>query len=465
MSSGLATENRFLTAPIGRLFLFNAVPMTLVMSMGGLLNIVDAAFLGHFVGPEALAAVSVSFPVVMITIALSSLVSGGMSSLFARHLGAGDRAAAGAVFARAHGLSVCVALTLVAVFVVWGPWGLRQLSGAQGETAAMAYTYLLILICGTPVQFVLGLHADAMRNEGRAGLMALLSVGVTLANIGLNYVLIVDRGLGIAGSAWGTVIAQGLGVVLLIVLRLCDPRLLPLAVLARNRWRGGWRPILTLGLPVSLGFIGMALVSATVIATLKLTGADGYSDVLAAYGIVTRIFGFAFMPMMAIALAAQSIVGNNVGAALYRRSDAALRVALGAAFLYCLAFELALYAGRTNIGAGFVGDAAVVAQVGAILRPMLTLYLFAGPVLVLALYFQAIGQPGRAAVLTLVKPFILSPVLIVAFVSTCGPGALWFAFPLADGVVLILAAILVTGDLAKGSGTPGFGLAGPRVKA
>ena len=62
MPSGPATENRFLTVPIGRLFLSNAVPMILVMSMGGLLNLFDAAFLGHYVGAEALPAVSLGFP-------------------------------------------------------------------------------------------------------------------------------------------------------------------------------------------------------------------------------------------------------------------------------------------------------------------------------------------------------------------------------------------------------------------
>ncbi|MDA3888954.1 MAG: MATE family efflux transporter, partial [Allgaiera sp.] len=92
---------------MGRLFLSNALPMIVVMSMGGLLNLVDAAFLGHFVGADALAAVSIVFPAVMISIALSTLVNGGMSSLLARHLGAGERDQAAAVFARAHGQTLC----------------------------------------------------------------------------------------------------------------------------------------------------------------------------------------------------------------------------------------------------------------------------------------------------------------------------------------------------------------------
>ena len=66
----------FLTAPVGRLFVSNALPMAIVLSLGGLLNAVDGVFVGRFVGPDALAAVSALFPLVMLTTALSALVGG-----------------------------------------------------------------------------------------------------------------------------------------------------------------------------------------------------------------------------------------------------------------------------------------------------------------------------------------------------------------------------------------------------
>lgn len=79
MSSQNAPGNRFLTTTPRRLFVANALPVMLIMVMSGLLTVVDAVFLGRFVGADALAAVSVVFPVIMITIALSTLVGGGMS--------------------------------------------------------------------------------------------------------------------------------------------------------------------------------------------------------------------------------------------------------------------------------------------------------------------------------------------------------------------------------------------------
>jgi len=462
MSSENASENRFLTATPGRLFVTNAVPMMLIMLMSGLLTVVDAAFLGHFVGADALAAVSVVFPIIMITIALSTLVGGGMSSLIARHLGAGENDDAAADFAQAHGLAVFLSLLLIAAFGVGGNAIVNALSDGRSDIGSMAYTYLAIMILATPVQLLLSVHADAWRNEGRAGLMAFISVGVTFANIALNYLLIVRLDMGVAGSAWGTAVAQAVGLVVLVGLRSRGVGILSLRALRNARWVGNWRAILILGAPVSLSFIGIALVSATVIATLRLTSGTAYVESIAAYGIVTRIFSFTFMPIMAIALATQSIVGNNVGAKLYQRSNAVLRLALIVAGLYCATVEAILLTGHGWIGRGFVTDVAVIEQVGEILHPMASLYLFAGPVLVLALYFQAIGKPAHTAALTLIKPFILSPLLIAGLGALYGVKTIWFAFPIADAIVVAIALWIVILDQRRKRDATGFGLSGEK---
>jgi putative MATE family efflux protein len=458
MSSQHASQNRFLTALIGRLFVTNALPMMVMMLMSGMLSVVDAAFLGHFVGPDALAAVSLVFPILMVTIALSTLVSGGMSSILARQLGAEQQTHAMAVFAQAHGLALFLSMLLIVAFSTVAGFVIGQLSSGQADIANMAYTYLGIMIFASPLQLLLSVHADVWRNEGHAGLIALMSAGVTLANFALNYVLIVPLDMGVAGSALGTAIAQGAGLALLVGLRLRGGGILRMSGLWNSRWIGGWRPILTLGAPVSLSFIGIALVSATVITTLRLTAGSGYFDSVAAYGIVTRILSFTFLPLMAIAMASQTIVGHNVGAKLYRRSDAALRIALAAAFLYCALVEGTLLIGHAWIGSGFVTSPDVIGQVGRILVPMLSLYLFTGPVLVLALYFQAVGKPGRTAVLTLIKPFALSPLLIAGLGFFIGEKAIWLAFPIADAIIVAAAlGVVIANQRHRGLST-GFGL-------
>mgnify|MGYP001205724172 CR=1 FL=1 len=78
--------NPYLNGPVGPLFLRTAAPIVLLMLVSGLYTIVDAIFLGLLVGPRALAAVTLVFPIFMAVAALSTLVSSGMASILARRL-------------------------------------------------------------------------------------------------------------------------------------------------------------------------------------------------------------------------------------------------------------------------------------------------------------------------------------------------------------------------------------------
>lgn len=443
-------ENRFLTRPIGPLFLSTALPMAIVMSTGGLLNVIDGIFVGRFIGADALAAVSLSFPVIMLMTALTTLAGGGMSSLLARHLGAGSREAAGDVFAGAHGLVLALSAVLILIALTVGPAVISALADGEAVVGELAQSYLLIMILGAPIQFVLGLHADALRNEGRATQIALLSVLVNLLNIGANYVTIVLFGLGVAGSALGTVSAQALGLILVVLLRARDRHLLPLGALRKASWLTGWRQTLTLGLPLCLTFVGMALVASAVILAIGNTTSDA-ATYIAAYGVVTRILGLAFLPQMAIALTTQSITGNNAGAGHMDRANSGLRLAMGSAFFWCLGVSLVgLFAGET-LGALFSRDPEVVVAVAAILRPMTALYAVTGPILVLALHYQALGHPLRTAALTLAKSWIMIPALLIILGNISGIEGLWFAFPAADAVMLVIAVSLFFASTTKKS--------------
>lgn len=437
-----AIENPFLTRPVGRLFAANVLPMTVVMSMGGLLSVVDGIFVGRFIGAPALAAVSLAFPVVLLLTALTTLGGGGMSSLLARHLGAGSRLAAARVFAGAHGLVFVFSAVLMAAALTIGPAVLSALAAGNAEVAELAQGYLWILILGSPVQFLLGLHADALRNEGRAGLIGLLSVLVNLLNIGANYIAIVLFGLGVAGSALGTVGAQGIGLAMLVYLRTRDSGLLPLGALCRESWRSGWAQIAALGLPLCLNFIGMAVVASMVLLLIGTKAADPATYV-AAYGVATRLLGFAFLPQMAIALTTQSITGNTVGAGQTGRALQALWLAMACALIWCLCVALLGTFAGAWLGAWFSDNPAVIAATAEILRPMTALYFVSGPILVLALHYQAMGHPLRTAALTLIKPWLLTPALLFGLSAVWGIDGLWRAFPIAEAVLALLAMALV----------------------
>lgn len=436
--------NSFLEAPLGLTYAKTALPIIFVMGMNGLLAVADALFLGHFVGPEALAAVTLMFPIYMLIVALATLVSSGMSSLLARHLGGNRLDEARAVFAGAHGLALLVGVLLALLFVLFGPALTRLAAAGSDNLAHLGLTYLRITVVFSPLLFVLSVNSDSLRNEGRVGFMAAMSLLVSLANIGFNYVLIAQLDLGVAGSAYGTALAQGLALAIIVAFRLRGRTELPLSALTRRRLARSWGRILALGAPQSLNFIGLSLGSAAIIAALQMVDAPSYDDTVSAYGIITRVMTFAYLPLLGLSHAMQTITGNNYGAALWHRSNASLRLALFAAFAYCAAVQVIVTTNAARIGRTFVDDPATIAEVARILPIMTLFFALSGPLMMIAMHFQAIGDARRAGLLGLAKPYLFALPLTFVVSFWYGETGVWAAGPMAELCLLALTICVLT---------------------
>ncbi|WP_269583507.1 MATE family efflux transporter [Roseibium sp. Sym1] len=463
MSKDTSRANSFTHGPIGPTLLKTALPIVLVMSMNGLLTVADAVFLGIYVGPDALSAVTLMFPAYMLLAALATLVSSGMSSLLARHLGGGRMDEARAVFAGAHGLALTAGILLIVLLLGIGRTATQVAADGSAEIAAMSYVYLAITIGFSPLMFVLAVNSDALRNEGHVMMMAGLSLSVSLANLALNYVLIVLLDLGVAGSALGTVLAQALALVFVVGYRLSGRTTIGPRDVFAQPLTSDWPGILSLGAPQSLSFIGIALGASATITVLQRFGAEGYETTVAAFGVTTRIMTFAYLPLLGLSMAFQTMVGNNAGALLWQRSDATLRLGLGLAFLYCLALEAGLTFAAPWIGRAFVDDPVVIGEIGRILPVMVAMYFAAGPLMVVATYFQALGDARRAALLSLVKPYaFFLPLLFVLPLGFGEPG-IWLSGPVAEGLLVLLTAAVLAG--AARSGSARWGLFRAQVSA
>lgn len=436
-------SNTFLTAPLGALFARTAAPIVFVMSMNGLLTVMDAVMLGLYAGPEAVAAVTAVFPIFMLLVALATLVGSGMASLLARSLGAGDLPAARSVFAAAHWLALAIGAAFILAFLVVGPALIAAIANGAPVLETLAYRYIAIVVVFSPLQLLLAVNVDALRCEGRVGLMALASLFVSLANLAFNYILIVGFDLGVTGSALGTVLAQLVALGILAVFRTVGKTNLRLAdILGKpSHLSESTRDILALGAPQSLGFIGLALVSAAVIAALQISAGSAYETLVTAYGIVNRILTFTYLPLLGMSQAVQTILGNNHGAGLTQRANAVLRLGLVAVLVYCLGIEILLVTMPVQIAGLFVADASVIAAVKRIMPIMAALYIVSGPLMVIAGSFQAIGDAKRAALLSLTKPYLFTTPLVLALTTLFGESGIWFAMPAADALLLALTAI------------------------
>ena len=420
----------------------SALPIIFVMGMSGLLTVVDAIFLGIYVGSKALASVTLIFPIYMLITALATLVSSGMSSLLARNLGAGNLNTTKEVFAGAHGLALTTSAILILFFATFGKAIVTNLAGQDFNLIGMGLTYLQITVLFTPLFFILSVNSDALRNEGHVGVMAAASLFVSIANIAFNYVFIAILNMGVAGSAFGTSLAQLVALIIIFSFRRSGSTSLRPTILLHYPLNKHWKQILILGAPQSLTFTGVALGSLAIITSLQIIGSVNYSDTVSAYGIVSRVTTFAVLPIIGLSFAMQTITGNNYGARVYKRSDKSLKIALLAALVYCSTVQLIMMTFSTTIAAMFIDDVKVISEVERILPVIVAAFTLMGPLFMVSAYFQAIGDATKATILSLAKAYIFSIPLTFFLPMHYGESGVWYSAPISE-ILLLTTTILV----------------------
>lgn len=434
------TSNMFLHGSLPALFTRTAAPIILIMTINGLYVVADAYFLGIYAGADALSAVSLIFPMMMMMLAMGTLVSGGMSSILARHLGAGRREEARRTFTGAHVLGLGVVAAVYMLFFTLGRTVIAAAAAGAPAVAANAELFMTITVLCSPIGYFLSLNIDGLRCEGRLGFMTLLTISATLLNVAFNWLFMGGFGWGVAGSAFGTVLAQAISLLAVLVFRWQTPGVL---TLSRPGPVTEWRQMLALGLPSSFGFLGISLNSAAVITNVRIWETQHYVDVIAAYGVVTRLLTFAYLPMMGVSIAFQTIAGNNFGAGLMGRTNDSLKLALLAVLVYCGIIQVAALLFAPALGDFFAEDLEIGVEVARILPWTTLVYVLCGLPVILSGYFQAIGEAGKAGILGLGRTYLFSIPLLFTLPHVFGEPGIWMAAPAADIAMVGLMAIVL----------------------
>ena len=447
------SNNFFLTGSLPSVFLKTAAPIIFMMLVNGSFALVDAYFLGKYVGAEALTAVTSVFPAFMILVALSSLVSNGFSSVMARLLGANKIEEAKNAFAQAITLSILVCMVLIVLFIIAGDQLILFVNNGSTNLAVMSYDYLSLLIFCSPLLFILTVNSDSLRCEGKMAFMAVIPLLSVLLNALFNYIFIAELEFGVAGSVYGTLLAQALSLFAVYLFRRYTTNALNISVAHFTTQRTLWSNFLALGTPVSLTYIGVALVSASILYNLQIWGSSNYGTTVAAYGIITRLTTFFFLPLLGMSMAFQTILGNNIGAQEWLRSNSAIKIAMIMALSYCLLCQLVIFVFKGQLGFVFVESHSVNAEVSRILPIMTTTLFLMGPLMMIGVVFQAMGDAKRAAILRLSKIYLFTLPLIFILPIEIDELGIWLAGPSSE-VLALLLTIGVLYQRKKQDGSP-----------
>jgi putative MATE family efflux protein len=282
-----------------------AVPAFLALVAEPLFLLADSAIIGHL-GTAQLAGLGVASATLITAANIFVFLAYGTTSIVARQIGAGSQR--GALEAGIDGTWLAIALgvvTTVAVALAAEP--LCRLFGASDDAIGYAVTYLRVAAFGIPAMLVALASMGVLRGlqDTRTPLVA--SVTGFSANVVLNLLFVYGLGWGIAGSAWGTVIAQtGMATALVVVM------------VAHAR-RAGANLHPHPGRVLRAGLTGIPLLVRTLAlrAILLVTTwvAAGLGDVpLAAHQVAATVWSFLAFALDALAIAAQALTGKALGA-------------------------------------------------------------------------------------------------------------------------------------------------------
>lgn len=422
-------------AGIGRQILRLAVPALGALIAEPLFLLADAAIVGHL-GVNQLAGVGLASTLLQTAVGLLVFLAYSTTPAVARLIGAGRHRDAVAIGRDGIWLALVlgVGLAIAGVFVAEP---LLQLLGARGPILAAGTSYLQWSMPGIPAMLMVLAAIGVLRGLQDTRTPLVVAVLGFALNAGLNWLLVYPLNLDVAGSAIGTSIAQWLmaAVYLVIVVRAARQERLALAP--------DWRAVLSLTSVGGWLFVRTLSLRAATVATVVVATGQG-PDNLAAHQIATSIFYLLAFALDALAIAAQALIGKELGAGNLPLVHALTRTMIRWGLGFGVLTGVLVLVGSPWLGWIFSTDQQVHKSLFAALIALAVCQPIAGFVFVLDGVLMGAGDVRYLGLVGMVCLAAYAPLLIwVAISGLQGPaglGWLWAAF--AGGYLLARAVSL-----------------------
>ena len=442
-------QNILGTDPIGRLLLKFSIPTALTLMVNTMYNIVDQIFIGHAAGISGVAATNVTFPIGIIAAALALMIGDGCAANVSLALGRKEQDEADKVFANA------VVLLFLAGFLLAG-FGLlftEQLVvffGASPSVVAESVKYMSITLLGQPFGMCNMAFTAIIRADGNPKyMMRSMMIGAAL-NVILDPIFIFYFGWGIQGAALATIIGQIVsGIIALAYL----PRYQHFHLKKENLKLQGKVAgrICRLGFPSLCTQTASAATQIIMNNLMRKYGAMtiyGSEIAISCYGLMMKLYQISHAMFVGLASGASPIHGFNFGAKQYDRVKQTIKIAAKASIMISMVWFFVFQLGGGFLASLFVEEEPLYQEfaVHCFRLYMAGFYVFGLPN-VTSSFFQAIGNPKKALVVSLSRQvFFLIPLALL--LSSCfGLDGALGAAPLADILTFALALTLLVKEI------------------
>jgi putative MATE family efflux protein len=432
--------NRALTGPVVSTFFYYATASMLGLIAITTTSLVDGAFVGNYVGSDALAAVSLLIPCMTVLYAVALMFAIGGSVGAGKYIGEGDDAGADDVFSQTL-LATLVLSTLFAVASVWFEQPLYRLLGVPAHLEPMVAQYFGVIRWVLIVQLTTMVLYYFVRADEHPALATTALVVGSASNVAFNALFVIKLELGLIGSAYGTAASQLIQCALLCSYFFSKSRSLHF-VFRQTQWsklaRAAYNGVSELINELSVGVI-MWLVNVLLLARL---GVDG----VAAFSVVNYYVFLSLMMSYGVADALHLLVSQNFGAGNRQRIRhfTSISIACSLTLGVVLATVLVVFR-RTVIGWFLTSEDAAIAQHAAQLVLVIwPLFVVNATNVILGCYLTAIHQPTSSATIALLRGLVLPAGLLLSL-SLLDERTGWSflsALPLAEWLTFAVGLVL-----------------------
>lgn len=416
-----------------------AVPMLAGTFALNAYNLTDTWFVSRL-GTEALAAMSFTFPVVMLLGFVMRGLGTGAMTIIARALGAGRHKTASRITTHAIFLASIIAVIFTAIGIVSVKPVFLKL-GASGSILVMTQQYMNIWYLGLVVRVLQSMFGDIIIGTGNSKAASSLMVAGTVINFALDPVMIFGffgfPRMGIQGAALATVLSEAAVLVGAFYVLHKKHRLVTFFYHSPKRILASWRRILYISVPSAISSVLTPISSAVV---LKIVSSFGPAAV-AACGVASRIELFAFMVPMTVGMSLVPFVAQNYGAGRFDRIKTARKGTIIFALIFGLTISFAFLVIIRPVAAFFSKDAEVINVLVKYIYITCFGYGFLETHRYCGFYMIGIHKPVSSAMLNIVRVIVLLVPLSFIGAKTFGLSGIFFGRLSADlisGVVGIL---------------------------
>lgn len=434
------------------------VPVIIALTFQSLNSIINSVWVAGL-GPSAMAAVGLVFPVFFIIVAVGNGIGVGASQTVALHIGMGDKQGADKSAAQAIMLTAIASLIIAVVLGIFLRPLLILMGG--GDIIDECYEYALPIVVFSPIIMFSGLFSNILRSEGAAKRSMFIQILTACINLVISPFFIYQPfgfglGWGIAGAAAGTVVSMSIGLsVALYWFKVKNDTYLKLSLKGFRFDKKIDRMIFRVGIPASLELMIISLASMVMNVILIRAGGD---DAVAIYTSSWRIISILMIPLMATGGAMVPVCAAAFGARRFDRVREAYRytqklvvvIMIGISLVTALTAQyMAMVFTYTEATSHLRAEMVALLHFGCIFLP------FASWGATASALFQSLGMGTKSLISTLVRNLIQIPLCILLFGIGGNLGYIWLGVALGEIVGSLLAGLWgesVLGNFTKQAG-------------